>query len=164
MTTRLTNEQRKQLVHLTRDWVKLKGIPTNKKSHIDFLNTVINGKRQNAPELFTYIKASMDLPKDWTQQSIVNMVRRAVGKGSTVDGTSPELMDYFNYWSPKADKPKSIPQFNATNITAANIIGVPNTVAVIQKALNNATFSPTELLTKKYTVFEFLERIGVRVV
>ncbi len=151
MTTRLTSNQRKKLVQLVRDWALSKGIAPVK--HIEFLNTVFNGERQNAPALTKYLKANMDLPTDWTPKSIANIVRRAVGKGSLTDGTSPELIKYFNNWIYKEAK-----------ITAANIVGIPDTVAIIQKALNNTTFSPTELLTKKYTIFEFLERIGVQVV
>lgn len=187
---RMNSTTRRTIINAYRDFATFHLRSADKQKHIDFANTVINGKRQNLNKLFDYVQTQLPVISGLTHETVRNLVRRAVGKGSLTDGTSPEVIGYFNSW--KQVKPSNLhtanvagaiarrSKFEDVQITKPSVaqqvvkkpvvkqpkqISIPsNTAGAIQYALTNTQFTATELLTKKFTIAEFLERIGVKVV
>lgn len=116
------------------------------------------------------------------------MLRRAIGKGGRNDSTSPGLIKAFNHWKPRvpdstistqvvSDSIHSYTKQQGTTKKSVNktqdifeafgqetmVTPATSLAKTVQEALNKAEFSVSEVLTKKYTIFEFLERIGVQV-
>lgn len=194
--TRFTPTQRQQVVSAFRDFAQTHLGTTDKQKHLDFANTVINGNRQNLKPFVNYLISKVQLPAQFTTESARNLIRRAVGKGSLSDGTSPELINYFNGWVPQrgalshdilsniarrsrfedvqpavqtappvVQRPTpAVQPAPVKRVTKAKVVVQPTTTAgIIHEALSNARFTAIELLTHKFTVIEFLDRIGVEV-
>jgi hypothetical protein len=164
----------------------------NIQDHRNFANTIINGKRQNADKFFNYLSNTTQLPSWITKDTVHNLLRRAVGKGSLRDSASPEAIKMFNDWIPMKSNIKSVSILDiacrskyeevrpATTVKQSGVmhasakatppakkvvdVKVPTTtVEIIEEAISRTTFTATELLTKKFTIVEFLQRIGIKV-
>lgn len=197
--SRLNKATRRNIVNAFRDFAMASLRTQDKQRHIDYANTVINGQRQNLPALTNYIRINVLGANQIEAGTVRNLIRRAVGKGGLTDGTSPELIGYFNTWYPSSSNLKTVPKTAGTSAFAAvaqrssyadvktaqatqavqtgfkspvspakvkkpKVVVPPTTTAgIIQAALTNTQFTATELLTKKFTVVEFLDRIGIKV-
>ncbi len=201
MTTRYKFDKtvKRDIINNYRNFASAELQSTNTQDHIDFSHTIINGKRQNADKFFSHLKNAMVLPTWITKDTVRNLLRRAVSKGSTTDSSSPEAIKMFSDWAlaqksnlrtssiqdiarrssyvdvrpvvvttvkqsgvmHAATKVKSS---TPVKVRTPKVVKVPTTTAeIIEYAITNTTFTATELLTKKFTIVEFLERIKIKV-
>ena len=189
MAKRSSEYTRKVIIEGVRDWVFERTKSYNNQYHIDFLNTVINGKRQNAVPCLNYLKTFTNVGNEINQTKLVNLVRRAVGKMGIKEPASITAMNYFNSW----DMRRTSPIHKSTNTSSLLAIAkrsnyedvrevvkpkvimspkvktkvssrVIDTTAIrIQQALADTQFSAFELTQHKFTIPEFLNRIGIKV-
>ncbi len=186
MAKKFNKKTKRDIINAYRNFATSKLGNISAADHIYFANTIINGKRQNANQLFDWISETTDVPDWFTKASMINLIRRAVGKGSVTEAASKEAMTMFHEWKHsslsrskelksivtrskfegvRSDPPTTVPK--QTVVPPATRVPKPkstqNTVDIIHQALANTKFSATELLTAKYTIPEFLQRIGVEV-
>lgn len=194
--------EKRDIIYAIRDFAKLKLKTQDKQHHINWIvTTILTGKRYNAPELFNFVRTNVKLSHWVTDNSIHNLARRAVGKGSVTDSASPEAIYIFNTWVPSTSLTTSITSIaqrskyadvrpTQSGVIAAQqkqiverttvkpqppvkkqpkVKATPKVVPVVeltdieklQNAISTAQFTATELLTRKFTIVEFLTRIGV---
>jgi hypothetical protein len=185
----LSVDTKTAIVHAIRDWAAVTSSSNNKDVHISTLDYVINHGQKSAQNCYNFVvkrlARNLDIDHEQvgklTRNQIINLTRRAIGKGGEVDTTSKPAIDAFNSWTNPGFKKTSVKTAGVLTPThTVNKSSVSNkklntlvdgndtnrikTANMIATALTNTKFTASELITQKYTVPELLERIGLSVV
>lgn len=160
---KLSAAARQHVIHTTRNFAYTLTNTTDVASHIDFLDTVINKGRPNADSCLAFVKKHSNSVKsevhDEIQQidvdRLVNLVRRAVGKGGENDTRSKNAIAAFNEWSTPR-KAKTSPVRNSRKGTQAktltNSIPQPETATpTVSNTNGRYTYAISNFLTQIYS-------------
>lgn len=177
----LSSMARRAVILAVRDYVYRLTSCTSNDVHISYISRhIINNNQEKSIEVYNFVKANVkDIPVTFTVKSLINLMRRATGKGGQSDRSSQTAIAYFNEWNMPTQS--TIVSNKEVSIVNDNRAAVFTQILQRGKAkieplstvddISNTTigsikctlprFTVSEILTNKFTIVEFLEKLGI---